>query len=243
MVFAGKPELLVRFRQGDSSALETVYWAYVERVTRIVQAVAKTSIAATGERVWFGRTELGDLVQEVFVRAFSPESRRRYDGDRPYGPYLGQIARNVVADHWRLSLRHVVLDVTPLLDALSVETEAMGRAPQHWADQETIAVVERYLASLEPDVRRVHEALYVQGLSQREAAAALGLGRQAVRGIEARLRAGLRRELERTGQVPDEDTLIPRVPTSARSGNRNFQQPKNGRASNRQCVAKPWVDR
>jgi RNA polymerase sigma factor (sigma-70 family) len=216
MVFAGKPDLLLQFRQGESSALERVYWAYVERVTRIVQAVANGYTAVGDERVRFGRMELGDLVQEIFVRAFSPESRRRYDGDRPYGPYLGQIARNVVADHWRASRRQVVLDVAPLLDALSVESDAIGRAPERWADQETIAVVERYLASLEPDILRVHEALYVQGLSQRDAAAALGLGRQAVRGIEARLRAGLRRELERTGQVADQGALI--APPAVRSG-------------------------
>jgi RNA polymerase sigma factor (sigma-70 family) len=227
MVFVGNPDLLVRFRQGDSSALETVYWAYVDRVTRIVQAVVNSFVAASGERVNFGATELGDLVQEVFVRAFSPRSRLHYDGNRPYGPYLGQIARNTVSDHWRVIRRQVALDVTPLLDALSLETDAIEKTPERWAERETIAVVERYLASLEPDVRRVHEALYVQGLSQRDAATALGLGRQAIRGIEARLRAGLRRELRRTGQMPDGDALIAPAVTAVR-GLRGFQQPKGG---------------
>ena len=116
MVFAGKPELLVRFRQGDTAALETVYWAYVDRMARVVQAVANTISAVRGERVRFGSAELGDLVQEVFVRAFSPASRRRYDCSRPYGPYLGQIARNVVVDHWRKTRRLVAIDVVPLLE-------------------------------------------------------------------------------------------------------------------------------
>ncbi len=216
MVFVGKPELLVSFRRGDSSALEIVYWAYVDRVTRIIQAVVTGYVGATGEQITFGRTELGDLVQEVFVRAFSPASRQSYDSNRPYGPYLGQIARHVVADHWRVMRRQVAVDVTPLLDALSLETGANDTIPDRWADQATIAVVERYLAALEPDLRRVHEALYVQGLSQRDAAAALGLGRQAVRGIEARLRAGLRRELSRAGQLPDAPDLT--APTAARGG-------------------------
>lgn len=205
MVFAGKPELLVRFRQGDCAALEAVYWAYVDWITRTVQAMANSFASASGERVNFGKMELADLVHEVFARAFSPVSRQHYDGNRPYGPYLGQIARNVVIDHWRMVRRRVALDVAPLLEALSVESAGTENAPERWADQETIAVVERYLASLEPDVRRVHEALYVQGLSQRDAAAALGLGRQAVRGIEARLRDGLRRELKRAGQLPFAD--------------------------------------
>jgi len=86
MVFVGKADLLIRFRAGDRSALETVYWAYVDQITRVVRAVMASYVAATGELVRFGATELGDLVQEVFARAFSPESRNRYDGGRPYGP-------------------------------------------------------------------------------------------------------------------------------------------------------------
>jgi RNA polymerase sigma-70 factor (ECF subfamily) len=218
MVFAGKPELLVAFRRGEQSALETVYWAYVDGVTRTVQAVMNGFGTASAGTIQLGKTELGDLVHEVFVRAFSPESRQRYDGKRPYGPYLGQIARNVVVDHWRLARRHVAIDIAPLLEALSLETNVTGNAPERWADPQTIAVVERYLAALEPDVRRVHEALYVQGLSQREAAAALGLGRQAVRGIEARLREGLRGELKRTGELPDERALTTHAPSAVRSG-------------------------
>ena len=214
MVFVGKPDLLLRFRRGDCAALETVYWAYVDRVTRVVQAVVNGYLTATGERIRFGRTELGDLVQEVFVRAFSPACRQRYDGNRPYGPYLGQIARNVVADHWRVMRRQVAVDVAPLLEALSLEAGAVENA---WADQETIAVVEAYLASLCPEMRRVHEALYVQGLSQRDAAAALGLGRQALRGIEARMREGLRRELCRAGQLPESHLTEP-APAAARGG-------------------------
>ncbi|HXU60749.1 MAG TPA: sigma-70 family RNA polymerase sigma factor [Polyangia bacterium] len=216
MVFAGNPELLVRFRQGDSAALETVYWAYVDHVTRIIQAVVNGYTAASGARL--RREELGDLVQEVFVRAFSPASRQGYDGERAYGPYLGQIGRNVVADHWRSLRRQVVVDMSPLLDALSVDADRIENASEQWSDPQTIAVVERYLASLEPEMRRVHDALYVRGLSQRDAAAALGLGRQAIRGIEARLRAGLRRELSRTGLLPEDLARPAPAPATARGG-------------------------
>ncbi len=216
MVFAGKPDLLLRFRQGDSSAFETVYWEYVDQVTRVVQAVMNSYAVANGESVKPRATELGDLVQEVFVRAFSPASRSRYDGNRPYGPYLGQIARNSVADHWRSTKRQVVVDVAPLLDALSLEIDL--RIPESWADQETIAVVEHYLTSLEPDVRRVHEVLYVKGLSQRQAAEALGLGRQAVRGIDTKLRTGLRQELRRCGHLPEENAPLALAPAAVRSG-------------------------
>src|SRR5262249_5285782 len=113
-------------------------------------------------------------------RAFAPQARRAFDGSRPFGPYLTQIARNVVVDHWRLTRRQVPLDLNPLLEQLSLEADSQRRDAEGWADQRTVTAVERYLASLDPDLRRVHDALYVRGLSQREAAAALGLGRQAV---------------------------------------------------------------
>jgi RNA polymerase sigma-70 factor (ECF subfamily) len=136
---------------------------------------------------------LADVVQEVFVKAFAPEARRRFDASRPYEPYLAQIARNVAIDHWRQWRRHVPLE--QVIDQLSLEADPPDA--RDWTDAETIAVVERYIASLDDESRRVHEALYVKGLSQREAAEALGLGRQVIRTREAKLRSGLRRALSR----------------------------------------------
>ena len=62
-----------------------------------------------------------------------------------------------------------------------------------------LALLERRVASLPSDLRRVHDAIYVEGLSQRQAAAALGLGRQTVRTYDARLRHVLRCELTAAG--------------------------------------------
>jgi DNA-directed RNA polymerase specialized sigma24 family protein len=63
------------------------------------------------------------------------------------------------------------------------------------------AWLERRVASLPPDLGCVHDAIYVDGLSQREAAAALGLGRQTVRTRDGRLRHVLRRALTSAGPV------------------------------------------
>jgi RNA polymerase sigma-70 factor (ECF subfamily) len=204
MLFLREPGLLARFREGERAALERVYWAYVDAVTRVVQAVVSHHAPLPSARIEGAAAELGDLVQEVFVRAFAPQTRASFDGCRPYGHYLAQIARNVVVDHWRATRRQVPLDLDPLLDAMSLEADDAGKHTERWADGETVAAVERYLAALSPELQQVHDALYVRGLSQREAAAALGLGRQAVRGLESRLRAGLRRHLQDSGQLePD----------------------------------------
>jgi RNA polymerase sigma-70 factor (ECF subfamily) len=212
MVFVKEPGLLARFREGETAALERVYWAYVDAVTRVVQAVVSNHAPRSLERLQGAAAEIGDLVQEVFVRAFAPRTRASFDGTRPYGHYLAQIARNVVVDHWRATRRQVPLDLDSLMEAMSLEADDAGKRTERWADPDTVAVVERYLATLPPELRQVHDALYVRGLSQREAASALGLGRQAVRGLEARLRAGLRRHLQQSGQIDPDGAAVGSLP-------------------------------
>jgi RNA polymerase sigma factor (sigma-70 family) len=200
MVFS-ESRLVERFRSGDESALAAVYRACVDEVTRIAQLVLR-ACASSGAR---SRSEvaaaLPDVVQEVFVKAFAPEARHRFDPTRPYEPYLAQIARNVAVDYWRQMRRYVPSDLDHLIERLSLEAETDRVAAHTWTDSETIAVVEHYLASLDEQSRRIHDALYVKGLSQREAAELLGLGRQVVRTKEAKLRRGLRRELSRAAGV------------------------------------------
>ena len=142
-----------------------------------------------------------DLVQDVFTRAFEPRTRRRFDGVREYGPYLGQIARNVVVDHLRRKQRQVAIDAIPLINQISLHPAPHDPA-NDFADLQTMTLVARYVADLPTDLRRVHEALNVQGLSQRDTAEALGLGRQVIRTLEARLRDGLRNLLDELGD-PD----------------------------------------
>lgn len=133
------------------------------------------------------------------MKAFAPEARRRFDTNRPFEPYLAQIARNVAIDHWRQMQRYVPSDLDQLIDRLSLEAEPEGGSGNDFADAETIAVVNSYLGSLDDESLRIHDALYVKGLSQRDAAAKLGIGRQVVRTKEAKLREGLRRALARAG--------------------------------------------
>jgi RNA polymerase sigma-70 factor (ECF subfamily) len=187
------PDLLQRFRDGHKAALETVYRAYVGTVTRITAALLRRNSGTA----WFelmATGELPDLVQEIFVRAFSPQARRRFDGVRDYAPYLGSIARNVVVDYLRSRRRQTVTSqVVASMSDLSRDdgTDAEADVPRE--------LVTRYLNGLPADVRRVHELLHVEGLSQREAAATLGVGRQVIRTLEGRLREGLLRELMAVG--------------------------------------------
>jgi len=197
--------LLQRFRDGDQLTLERVYQSYVGEVTRTVTTALKRYGYDGSGQLWRRVAgDLPDLVQEVFMRAFEPRTRRRFDGSRTYGPYLCQIARNVVVDFLRRKGRQVVTyplagvdgPHEPRFSHDGNDGHAGYEGEQRFADLNVMAVVARYVAQLPPELRRVHEALYVLGLSQREAAAALGLGRQVVRTLETRLRNELRAALQ-----------------------------------------------
>jgi RNA polymerase sigma-70 factor (ECF subfamily) len=185
--------LLERFRDGEHAALEAVYRAYVAKVAAIVRHGLRSPSREGRARVYARPEDLGDLVQEVFMRAFAPAARRSFDGARDYGPYLFAVARNVVIDWARRAGREVPTD-WPEMEALA---NANGTC-DHDADSDPAvrAVVERYLEGLEPDLRAVHEARFLRGLTQEQGAAALGMSRQSLRTLEQRLRTGLRRALK-----------------------------------------------
>ena len=140
--------------------------------------------------------DVADLLQEVFVKAFTPAARLSYDGTRPYRPFIVTIARNALVDCLRRSGRELPVDEATL--------ESLGQIlptdeqEDAWADAHTMRVVDGYVATLAPDEHAVYKHRYVRSLSQIDAADAIGISRQALRTIEARIRSGLARELRRS---------------------------------------------
>src|SRR5262252_1647314 len=113
--FVDDPALLVSFREGKREALERVYRAYVRSVDRFLHFL----VHGSGSSELRQASAVGDLLQEAFVRAFSADARRSYDGLRDYGPYLMTIARNCFVDALR-ARGHEVLkapeDLPPVSD-------------------------------------------------------------------------------------------------------------------------------
>jgi len=191
-VFHGRLDLLQRFRNGERAALEIVYRTYVERVAAIVRHGLRSPTQDDRPRVCRPE-DMGDLVQEIFMRAFAPAARTGFDGLRDYGPYLFALARNVMIDWARRAGREVPTD-WPEMEALA------GAQGDSSADAEldpaVRAVVDKYLQGLDAELRAVHEARYLRGLTQEQGAATLGISRQSLRTLEQRLRTGLRRALK-----------------------------------------------
>jgi RNA polymerase sigma factor (sigma-70 family) len=211
-ILANDRGLLLRFREGDREALAEVYWAYVDSVERVLRA--RFFAAAPGS--WGGSaSDLQDVVQEVFMKAFAPEARMSYDGLRPYGPFLLTIARHGLADWWRRRGREIPTELElPEAD----EGAVFADATVAFADARRVALVERFVRGLPRDLRAVHEARFGEGLSQRDAAAAIGIGRQKLRTLEQRLTAMLRETLAE----PDPETEVPAATGAPRPWERDL---------------------
>jgi RNA polymerase sigma-70 factor (ECF subfamily) len=190
--FTGRPDRLAGFRAGQREVLEELYLAYFEQVEQIIRhGYFKQS---DGRRVIGVRaSEVMDLVQEVFTRAFRESARRSFDGAREYGPFLYAIARNALSDWGREARRGEFVSTEELAEVADAEFAPDTR----WADEAVMRVVEEYVAALPQPLKGVHEQRYVRGLSQVAAAEALGLSRQQLRTLEQKLRDGLDGALRR----------------------------------------------
>ena len=178
------------FRRGDTAVLECLYWEHIDLVE---QVLARGFVTRDGRNVPGVEDEepRGDLMQEVFLKAFSVTTRATFDPAYDFRRYLLAIGRNVLVDFHRRSGRQPVT-VDPagdLGEALDATTEP------EWCAPALVGVVEGYVAALVSPLREVHELRFVRGKSQRDAARALGVSRQNLRTFEARLKDGLRRAL------------------------------------------------
>jgi RNA polymerase sigma factor (sigma-70 family) len=217
-LFRAQPGLLQAFRAGERAALEAVYRAYVRPVDRYLRALAR----ATGGIQVGQASSVADLLQEVFIRAFSVAGRQGYDGVRDYAPYLTTIARNCFIDAVRAGGREVL--TSP--NELSVTLEADPPQADDWCEPKTSAILNAYVGALDPATRRVYEQRFVLGRSQDEASDALGVSRRVIRTAEDRLRRGLRKALTRAGISlrelgpggADLPARIPASPVRVRSG-------------------------
>jgi RNA polymerase sigma-70 factor (ECF subfamily) len=174
-----------------------LYRLHLGTVRRVVRSKLNRSGASAD-----ALGEESDLVHEVFIRAFRPQTRLNYDPSRSYQKYLTAIARHVVSDHLRARARQRRLLRT--LAAGQIELSAGEQSAGGASHRECLAFarVRALLAALPAEQRGVYCARYEMGLSQREAAAAGGLSYQKFMSLELRLHAAIREGL-RSPLVPE----------------------------------------
>jgi RNA polymerase sigma factor (sigma-70 family) len=178
------PGLVRRFRRGDAEAFSRVYHANVAAVERVVRG----SLVRLG----LSTSDQPDVVQEVFLRAFSEKVRVSYDANRSYRPFLLAIARNYVVD-WGRRVGRVTRSLGASEPHEDVGSETVGAADPFCP--RLVAIAAAYVEALPATLRAVYDLRFASEVSQRRAADMLGVSRQKLRTLENRLVNGLRNEL------------------------------------------------
>jgi len=169
-------DLVRRVGAGDAHAIETLVARKLPRMTALAQ------------RLLGDRTEAEDVVQELFLRVWKNAADWR-PGAARFDTWMHRVALNLCTD--RLRRRRDValpetwdaLDPQPLADAAMV------------AEQRSTAVGHA-LAALAPRQREAIVLTYYQELANRDAAAVMGIGVDALESLLARGRRALKARLE-----------------------------------------------
>lgn len=166
---------LAAFHAGDRRALETCYREHYATVDR---AVGRVLSGADRETV----------VQAVFLRLVQSRKAREGFTGGSLTAWLRTLARHEAIDYWRRHRRERAA-LPEELDRL-----AGGEDPALDAELDAQALIERFRRERLPERwRAVFEARFLDGLSQREAAARLGIRRTTLVYQELRVRALLER--------------------------------------------------
>lgn len=175
--------LALRVQAGDRDAFETL----VRRYLRPLHGVAASLLAE--------EADVEDAVQDAFLRTL--DRIATYDPERPFGPWLYQIARNVARNRWTQSQRRRT-EMLPEwgLEALAPDPEAaLDRA-------ETGRLLEREIERLPEQRRTAFRLIDVEGYEVREVAGLMGLSAGTVRSHLHHARHALRRALRRVEAAP-----------------------------------------
>ena len=202
-VFENNRDLLDRFRRGERSALAAVYEHYIDDVERLVR-LGFTVTATDGPVTVSGAGTVDaqhDLLQEIFIKVFSPRARDGYDGLRPFRPYLMRIAQNVMIDH----VRRVRRQPCEPVEDIEVALEASGQvAPPldlgdslDWSALSACAA--EFMVTLDAEARQFVALRFEDDLSQDAVAERMGASRRRVRTLEERVSRGLEKFLRSQG--------------------------------------------
>ena len=170
-------ELVARAQQGDSQAFAELYETYSPVVYRFLR-----------RRLDGSDEVVQDLTADVFVKVY--EKLDRYvERGLPFTAWLYRIAHNHLVDYLRTLPRY---QASSLDEGVEVAEHHSGSAFGRVLDRETL---EPALARLTAEQRQTVELRFFAGLSVAETAARMGRSDEAVKKLQARALANLRRAL------------------------------------------------
>jgi RNA polymerase sigma-70 factor (ECF subfamily) len=147
---------VARLRQGDTSGLAGLLERHQDRLFRyLLRLLGEEAVAE-------------DVFQQTWVRV--AERIDRYDSERPFGPWLFAIARNLALDHFRRVRPESLDEVEPVVSA-APEADPLALA----AVRQRRARVAESFAGLAPLDREVLSRRFEEELTLPELARALGV--------------------------------------------------------------------
>ena len=177
-------ELVVMAQRGDQAAFGSLYEQYAPLVYRFLR------------RRLDGDDEIvHDLTEDVFVKVY--EKLDRYvERGLPFTAWLYRIAHNHLVDYLRALPR---MSATTLDAVAEVPERAASAAFSRVLDRQSL---EPALARLTPEQRQAVELRFMEGMSVAETADAMGRSDEAVKKLQARALANLRRHLAPPAAAP-----------------------------------------
>ena len=178
-------ELIAAVLNGDTASFGPLVKKYQPRVF------------ATARRYARRESEVEDIVQEVFLKAF--QKLGSFRGDAPFEHWLMRLAVRTCYDFLRAHQRNRELSITDLSDDEGDWLERFAADPTDSAENAAAAreLVERVMAHLSPAARLVITLLEIEDRSLKEIAALTGWSVAVVKIRAFRARAEMRKHLEK----------------------------------------------
>ncbi|MEI7728141.1 MAG: sigma-70 family RNA polymerase sigma factor [Verrucomicrobiota bacterium] len=181
-------ELIAAVLQGDTVSFEPLVKKYSPRVF------------ATARRYARRESEVEDIVQEVWLRAF--QRLGTFRGEAPFEHWLMRLTVHVCYDFLRGHQRNREITLTEISDEEHDWLERFAAQPEPSSDDSNAAkqLVERVLAQLSPSARLVITLLEIEEKSVKEIAELTGWSVPLVKVRAFRARAEMRKVLAKISQ-------------------------------------------
>ena len=146
------------------------------------------TVAAAVGRVVAGAADQETVIHEVFFKLLSSEDERRRFHGGSFGAWIGTVARNHAIDHVRRLHRELTMPAEQVGAHMGATVGPDGAATAR-------VLVERFRDELPPQWRSVFDLCFLDQMSQRDAAATLGMARTTLAYQHLRIRGRLQKFL------------------------------------------------
>jgi RNA polymerase sigma-70 factor (ECF subfamily) len=179
-------QLVVRVQKGDKSAFDLLVRKYQHRIAKLVS------------RYVYDRTEVEDVTQEAFIKAF--RAIKGFRGESAFYTWLYRIAINtaknyLVAQGRRPAIADVETEDAEVSD-IGTNLRDATTPERHLLADEIGRTVERVLAALPEDLRTAVTLREIEGLSYEEIAEVMDCPIGTVRSRIFRAREAIDKELQ-----------------------------------------------